>query len=231
VRVISGREYDFDQPGPMAAAGSDIFVANIWANGVEGSLTELDASTGALVSVISGPQYEFGFVSALVTDGTRLWVASEAGNSLTELGPVGSLVPLESPAVSLGAWRWAATASVPRVGVLTPHGPLIRLEPRFQITWSRPSAVRARPSSKPTWSTLFVPPLIWAHTALAGSAAAFAAAVSRLSAPTARWLVARDVEFPAAARAVASGGHEPACVNGNYRNSRKSWRTGGRNLW
>ena len=43
--------WGFSTPDAMAVAGGDLFVANY--NG--GSVTEVNASTGALVKVVSGP--------------------------------------------------------------------------------------------------------------------------------------------------------------------------------
>ena len=39
-------------------------------------MTELDAATGALVQVISGPSYGFDRPKAIASDGTHVWVAS-----------------------------------------------------------------------------------------------------------------------------------------------------------
>ena len=39
-------------------------------------MTELSASTGALVKVISGPAYKFDGPDAIASDGTHVWVAN-----------------------------------------------------------------------------------------------------------------------------------------------------------
>jgi hypothetical protein len=44
-------------------------------------VTELNAKTGALVKVITG----FNIVLVVWSDGTHVWVASQFGNSVTEL--------------------------------------------------------------------------------------------------------------------------------------------------
>ena len=48
VTVLSGSGYKFDGPGQMALSGPDLFVVNNFGQ----SVTELDASTGALVGVL-----------------------------------------------------------------------------------------------------------------------------------------------------------------------------------
>jgi hypothetical protein len=50
VRLLSSPAYKFNEPQGMAVAGDDLFVGNGGGN----SVTELDASTGALVRVLSG---------------------------------------------------------------------------------------------------------------------------------------------------------------------------------
>jgi len=45
------------------------------------TVTELSATTGGLVKVISGSRYEFNRSSAIASDGTRVWVA-DGGNSV-----------------------------------------------------------------------------------------------------------------------------------------------------
>jgi hypothetical protein len=49
------------------------------------SLTELNALTGALVGVVSGPAYGFNGPDAIVLDGDDLFVANNASASVTEL--------------------------------------------------------------------------------------------------------------------------------------------------
>ena len=72
----------------MALDGPDLFVANSGTDNTDndvGSVTELDASTGALVRVISGSAYQFNDPSAMVLDGRDLFVANRGGGSVTEL--------------------------------------------------------------------------------------------------------------------------------------------------
>ena len=61
------------------------------------SVTELSASTGALVKVISGSTYRFDDPDAVSSDGTHVWVANYGGNSVTELSAsTGALVKVIS---------------------------------------------------------------------------------------------------------------------------------------
>ena len=48
-------------------------------------MRRLDASTGALVSVISRQQYHFASPDALALSGGDLFVADQGGNSITEI--------------------------------------------------------------------------------------------------------------------------------------------------
>ena len=47
------------------------------------SVTEVDASTGALVRVISGPKYQFRSPWQIAAGGDRLWVTNLEGNTVT----------------------------------------------------------------------------------------------------------------------------------------------------
>jgi hypothetical protein len=76
----------------MAAVGNDLFVANSGG----GWVTELDASTGALVSVISGSSYQFDGPDAMAAVGNDLFVANTYGDWVIEFtyntAPMGSSV-------------------------------------------------------------------------------------------------------------------------------------------
>jgi hypothetical protein len=52
---------------------------------VSGSVTEIEASTGALVRVLSGSEYQFDYPDAMAVAGTDLFVANNSGGSVTEL--------------------------------------------------------------------------------------------------------------------------------------------------
>ena len=77
-------------PDAITASGDHVFVAD----GLALTVTEFDASTGALVKVISGPSYDFngpalccqngGSEGAIAADGDDLFVANGQG-SLTEI--------------------------------------------------------------------------------------------------------------------------------------------------
>ena len=57
------------------------------------SVTELNAATGALVQVMSGPSYGFSHPRAISSDGSHVWVANFGGHSVTELdAATGALV-------------------------------------------------------------------------------------------------------------------------------------------
>jgi hypothetical protein len=70
----------------MVAAGQDLFVANGYGGGaVNGSVTELNPSTGAPVRVVLGSADYFDTPDAMVPDGRDLLVANGNSGSATEL--------------------------------------------------------------------------------------------------------------------------------------------------
>jgi hypothetical protein len=77
-------------------SNGDLFVAN----GAGNSLTELNASTGALVRVVSGPAHQFDHPDSMVAGGSDLFVANgygTGGGSLTEVdASTGALVRVVS---------------------------------------------------------------------------------------------------------------------------------------
>jgi hypothetical protein len=95
--VIPG-DSTFNQPVAVSSDGTHVWVAN---DGTD-SVSELDAATGALVQVISGPSYGFAQPDAVSSDGTHVWVANlnpRYGNSVTELNAAtGALVQVISGA-------------------------------------------------------------------------------------------------------------------------------------
>jgi DNA-binding beta-propeller fold protein YncE len=73
-------------PDAIAVAGNRVWVANsAYREGGRGWLTEIDATTGALIRVIAGPQYGLVDPEALAVDGDTLWVADGYGNAVTEI--------------------------------------------------------------------------------------------------------------------------------------------------
>ena len=93
----------------MAVWGKDIFVTDpalptgkglvAVLNPPAGALTEIDATTGALVRRISGARYDFHVPDGIAVDGDVLYVADSAANAVTEVDPrTGRLVGLMSGA-------------------------------------------------------------------------------------------------------------------------------------
>jgi hypothetical protein len=91
VRVLG---WGFASPASIASDGTHVWVANFDAN----SVTELSATTGRLVQVISGASYQFNGPNSVVSDGTHVWVVNISGNgSVTELSAkTGGLVKVIS---------------------------------------------------------------------------------------------------------------------------------------
>jgi DNA-binding beta-propeller fold protein YncE len=78
---ISVVSYELDEPTAIASTGTDVFVANTKGN----SVTMINASTGALVKVLSGGSYGFAEPVAISASGSDVWVVNEGGASVTEL--------------------------------------------------------------------------------------------------------------------------------------------------
>ena len=88
VRTITGPADNFVEPQSISSDNQHIWVAdtnNNPNNGTGNAVTELDASTGALVQVLKGGAYGFNYPSAISSDGTSVWVTNILGNSVTEL--------------------------------------------------------------------------------------------------------------------------------------------------
>jgi len=67
------------------------------ANANGNSVTELSASTGALVKLIRGRSYGFNDPDAIATGGNHIWVANAGDNSVTGLSAsTGALVKVVS---------------------------------------------------------------------------------------------------------------------------------------
>jgi DNA-binding beta-propeller fold protein YncE len=73
--------WGFNRPYAISSDGTHVWVANYYDN----SVTELAASTGALVKVWYGSSFGFNEPYAISSDGTHVWVANWGGQSVTEL--------------------------------------------------------------------------------------------------------------------------------------------------
>ena len=80
MKVISGSSYGFDSPDAITSDGTHVWVANLYGN----SVTELSASTGALVRVIRGSSYGFDELEGITSVGNHIWVTNGGGSSVTE---------------------------------------------------------------------------------------------------------------------------------------------------
>ncbi len=75
--------WGFCWPQALAVFGTHLFVANKFGD----SVTELNASSGGLVKVISGPSYRFDDPVAITAAAGHLWVVNNASGSVTEINP------------------------------------------------------------------------------------------------------------------------------------------------
>lgn len=83
VRIVFGSKYHFNHPVAITATGGRVLVLNAGAS--VGSITEFNAHNGALISVISGSQFNFRGSAALATYGPDAFVADRASDSVTEV--------------------------------------------------------------------------------------------------------------------------------------------------
>jgi hypothetical protein len=93
VTFLKGSSYQFNLPVGVASDGTHVWVANQpcvfnnvykCSNNLGNSVTELRASTGALVKVIKGSSYRFANPNAIASDRTHVRVVN-SNNSVTEL--------------------------------------------------------------------------------------------------------------------------------------------------
>jgi hypothetical protein len=100
-------------PDFIDAAGGHIWVANNDDDGsgpyLCGSVTELDAGTGAVLRVLAGGRYGFDNPSAIVAEGTSMWVADWRNPSYA--CPGGGPSGLTEISAANGAWEQTATGN------------------------------------------------------------------------------------------------------------------------
>ncbi len=120
IKVLVWQKYQFCQPDAIVAAGANLFVANASScAGVSmgiGSVTELNASSGAMVKLIWGAAYQFDIPVAVAVGvgGGQLFVANQGTGRgfVTELSAeTGSLVRVFSGARYHLAFLQALAAS------------------------------------------------------------------------------------------------------------------------
>ena len=98
MKVISGSSYGFNEPDAVISDGT-----HVWVVSYGDSVTELSASTGALVKVISGSSYGFNEPGAIASDGTHSgWRTPTASQSPSSQPPdhtrtTGPFQPMEQP--------------------------------------------------------------------------------------------------------------------------------------
>lgn len=87
IRTLSGRRYGVRYPSAIAADSAHSWVANDPQTGNgrtskpgDGSVTELNATDGSFVQILSGGRYRFSNPSAITVIGGHLWVASGREN-------------------------------------------------------------------------------------------------------------------------------------------------------
>jgi hypothetical protein len=83
-KVDSGAD-DFNDSGGIAISGANVWVTNTDARQINGnSVTELNASTGAVVRVLNSAKYQFNGPWGIASGDNHIWVANAGGNSVTE---------------------------------------------------------------------------------------------------------------------------------------------------
>ena len=99
-----GRSTGLSNPTDVAYGDSHVFAINIF----EGSVTEIDASTGAIIATLSGAPYGLDGPTAEVSDGSHIWFLNTGANTVTEID------------ASTGAW--IQTLSDPSYNFDQPYG-------------------------------------------------------------------------------------------------------------
>lgn len=97
VRVFKGAQYGFNGPADVVVRESRVWVTSGWGpryttvqastqpNQYGGSVTELNANSGAVDRVIKSKADDFYGSAGVVLVGSRVWIANSYGNTLTEL--------------------------------------------------------------------------------------------------------------------------------------------------
>jgi hypothetical protein len=97
IRVLTNARghYGFDVPTAITSAGPDVWVTSkAGGSGTDpnaGSVTEINASTGALVRHVSSSIDALEKPSGIAFDGTHLWISDAAIDAVTELSATGAL--------------------------------------------------------------------------------------------------------------------------------------------
>jgi hypothetical protein len=94
VTTVTSSAAEFNDSDGIAISGNDVWVTNTDARQLTGnSITELNASTGAVVRVLNAAKYQFKGPWGIASGDNHLWVANAGGNSVTEINASnGSLV-------------------------------------------------------------------------------------------------------------------------------------------
>jgi hypothetical protein len=142
IRVLNpnnNNTFGLHDPVALAADRSSIWVLNQSRSASDpnvGSLTEINAATGALVTVKAGARYGFAGSRGVAFDGTHLWVSDSTANAVTELTSSGNLVQVISNASNNANYGFdaptAVSAASGHVYVISPPGPspmITQIEP------------------------------------------------------------------------------------------------------
>ena len=90
IRVINAKADGFIDPSGIAVSGNDVWVVNggvTYRNGTShvGTVTELNATTGALVRTVSLKNHGITGLSAVSADAHDVWVVADGGSRIAEL--------------------------------------------------------------------------------------------------------------------------------------------------
>lgn len=80
VRVLRGAAYHFDHATALVLCGRDVWVLS---TGHGGALTELSATTGAIVRVVGARRARLDDPTSIAASGDDLWVGNGAGNHVS----------------------------------------------------------------------------------------------------------------------------------------------------
>ena len=128
VRVLQGDQFQFSLPRAVAVYGPDLWVLSdrletTGSSWVEGVLTEVDATTGHVVRVVTGARYGMNVALAMTIDGPDIFVVDEGKNQVTEVdASSGQLVRVLNAGDYIFAEPHAITSIGPDVFVANDQG-------------------------------------------------------------------------------------------------------------
>jgi hypothetical protein len=166
LRVINAKADGFIDPSGIAVSGNDVWVVNggvTYHNGTShvGTVTELNATTGALVRTVSLKNHGITGLSAVSADAHDVWVVADGGSRIAELSSTTGKVVLVrrgrqrddmSSGIALRANRvWIASPEISN-GVIERNA-----RTGLKVRTVTPTVMEAQPGGGPKVTTFLGP--------------------------------------------------------------------------